>query len=71
MMRVTSRSSILDHKARAGNASWKREYARLIVSDSVVDQDVAVWRFITHATGNHEMGPARTKKPPDVDFVSR
>ena len=34
----------------------------------MVERDVEVWRLLTHARGKKELGPTKTKYPPEVDF---
>ena len=54
----------------AGKASWNILYAKLIVSDSVVERLVALCFLLTQASGKNVCGPVSARSPPFVDFVS-
>ena len=67
---LISRPKTRLHKIEAGIDSLKTPNARLTTSDSVVDLLVAVCLALDQVSGKYVFGPVRTRKFPEVDFVS-
>ena len=61
---------IRDHRIDAGIPSENTPFARLTISDSVVDRLVHVCFWQYQLNGKYVLGPVRTRKHPDVDLVS-
>ena len=64
------RTSRVSHSERCNRVSVNSEGAMTMISDSVIDPDVADCLLHVHANRKKEFGPAVARKPPDVDFVS-